>query len=44
MIYAMKGICTEWEGKCIEGDLRVHESKINKGISLFGKYFRHLWW
>jgi len=44
MIYSMQGLSDEWEGKCPEGDIRKHEKRINKGIALFGKYFRCLWW
>ena len=40
IIYSMQAICDEWEGK----EVTLDEKKINKGIYLFGKYFRHLWW
>lgn len=38
IIYSLQSICDEWGGKIID------EKRVNKGINLFGKYFRHLWW
>ena len=44
MIWSMQAIIDEWEGESVQGLLICHEKKVNKGITLFGKYFRHLWW
>jgi len=45
IIWSMQAIIDEWEGGLEDiRDIRTHEKKINKGINLFGKYFRHLWW
>jgi len=42
MIYSMKAICDEWENTAIGA--QDEEKKINRGLYLFGKYFRGLWW
>jgi hypothetical protein len=47
MIYSMQAVVDDWSGKWDEWEkegIQIHERKINKGITLFGKYFRHLWW
>lgn len=44
MIYSMKAVCDEWKGKISLIDAQVEEKRINRGLCLFGKYFRGLWW
>ncbi len=51
MIYAMQVVNDEWSGKEIveiayssATKLKKHFRDVDKGIKLFGEYFRHLWW
>jgi hypothetical protein len=42
MIYSMRAVCDEWENTAIGDTFFVN--RINRGLCLFGKYFRCLWW
>ena len=40
IIYSMEAISEEWE----ESEDVDKSKKMQEGLDLFGKYFRHLWW
>ncbi len=43
MIYAMQTIADEWEVESATLS-KIDYDRVNKGLNLFAKYFRHLWW
>lgn len=47
MIFSLEDIIKEVEGEFPDGDSKQlvnHYSNRQEGLSLFGKYFDHLWW
>lgn len=48
IIYAMRAVNDEWSEKEIVHSsatkLKKHFRDVDKGIKLFGEYFRYLWW
>lgn len=46
IIYSMEAIIVEWNSVFpLDSDGKhIDEKKVRQGLSLFAKYFRHLWW